>query len=122
MSNGNLTMYLEVAVLLLAAMLVVVLALRVVYADAYKRAPLTVAGETPSDRGEFKDANLAPWLGDGTRRVLIKLEIDNLRKVSRLDAASIQAIEAHLPYGLGRVAREDWVGLAKLALGSKESK
>ena len=99
----------EIAILLVAVMLVVVVALRVVYQDAYDDALLGVETESPK---VFKSGPHATWLGPETRRVLVELGIENLKAVAALDSAQILAIESRLALGAGRVERERWIAQA----------
>ena len=100
----------EIAILLVAVMLVVVVALRVVYQDAYDDALRSAETETVRT---FKAAPQAAWLGPETRRVLVELGIEDLKAVAALDKAQILAIESRLAAGAGRVARESWIEKAK---------
>jgi len=100
----------EIAILLIAVMLVVVVALRVVYQDSYDEARLGSGVETGKT---FKAAPHVTWLGPETRRVLVELGIEDLKAVAALDAAQILAIESRLAVGTGRVARESWIVKAR---------
>ena len=100
----------EIAILLVAVMLVVVVALRVVYQDAYDEARLGVEAETAK---AFKAGPDATWLGPETRRVLVELGIEDLKAVAVLDAAQILVVESRLAAGTGRVERERWIANAK---------
>ena len=100
----------EIAILLVAVMLVVVVALRVVYQDSYDEARLVSDAETPK---AFKAAPNVTWLGPETRRVLVELGIEDLKAVAALDKAQILAIESRLAVGTGRVGRESWIEKAK---------
>jgi hypothetical protein len=110
----------EVAILLVGSLLVVVLALRVFYQDAYERARTQVVEDTP-DEGSFSAAGEAPWLGPETRRVLVELGVTDLRKVARLSPLQIHAIEFRLRLGAGRIAAERWIERAKEALSEPQS-
>lgn len=103
----------EVALLLVGALLVVVLALRVFYQDAYDRAKKPESDvDTVPDKSSASFGN-ADWLGPETRRVLVELGIDNLRKVARLSPAEISLVESRLSFGVGRIERERWISRAR---------
>ncbi len=118
MLNHTLTL-LEVAILLVASLLVVVFALRVFYQDAYERASTEVARDTKADEPEFTGD--AEWLGMETRGVLVELGVRDLHRVAKLTPLQIHAIESRLAFGAGRVKREQWIERARQAIGKEDS-